>query len=80
MLWAMPPAPAALKVAPRTIGNPQRCSLWYERQDAIAIADTAVVDGKVYPFCAAECKKTFLADVNKYKINFAMVLGSSKLA
>ncbi len=34
-----------------------------------AISDTAVVNGKVYPFCSAECKKSFMADMGKYKIN-----------
>ena len=34
-----------------------------------AIGDTAMVDGRVYPFCATECKNAFLADVAKYKIS-----------
>lgn len=33
------------------------------------IVDTAMVDGRIYPFCAPECKKKFLADVGKYKVN-----------
>lgn len=61
-------APAALKVAPEQLATLKDvvCGMSVKID---AIADTAVVDGKVYPFCASECKKTFLADVNKYKIN-----------
>lgn len=33
------------------------------------IADTAVVNGKVYPFCAKECKDEFKAHPEKYVIN-----------
>lgn len=33
------------------------------------IADTAMVNGKVYPFCSADCKKTFKENPAKYVIN-----------
>lgn len=33
------------------------------------IADTAMVNGKVYPFCAKECKEEFKAHPEKYVIN-----------
>ena len=33
------------------------------------ISDTAVVNGKVYPFCSSGCKKAFMADMSKYKVN-----------
>jgi len=35
----------------------------------IAIADTAVVNGKVYTFCAKPCKEIFVKDKEKYVLN-----------
>ncbi len=59
---------AAIKVAPEQLATLKDvvCGMSVPLD---AIADTAVVAGRVYPFCATECKKTFLADVAKYKIN-----------
>lgn len=36
---------------------------------ADAIADTALVNGKVYPFCNTACKNVFEKDKQKYVIN-----------
>jgi YHS domain-containing protein len=33
------------------------------------IADTAMVNGKAYPFCSKECKEEFKAHPEKYVIN-----------
>lgn len=35
----------------------------------VPIADTALVRGKIYPFCAKECKAMFKKDVAKYAVN-----------
>ena len=35
----------------------------------VPISDTAQVRGKVYPFCAKECKAIFKKDVAKYAVN-----------
>jgi len=35
----------------------------------VAITDTAVHNGKVYPFCAKACKEMFQKDKAKYVIN-----------
>lgn len=33
------------------------------------IADTAMVNGKAYPFCSVDCKKEFKAHPEKYVVN-----------
>lgn len=33
------------------------------------IADTAMVNGKAYPFCSADCKKAFKEHPEKYVVN-----------
>ncbi|PSJ72906.1 YHS domain-containing protein [Sphingobacteriales bacterium UPWRP_1] len=33
------------------------------------IADTAMVNGKAYPFCSADCKKAFREHPEKYVVN-----------
>lgn len=35
----------------------------------IAIHDTAVINGKIYPFCSAECKDMFKKHPENYTIN-----------
>ncbi|MBK6609689.1 MAG: hypothetical protein IPI59_08480 [Sphingobacteriales bacterium] len=35
----------------------------------LPISDTAVVNGKIYPFCAAECKAEFNKNRDKFVLN-----------
>jgi len=35
----------------------------------VPISDTSLVRGKIYPFCAKECKAMFKKDVAKYAVN-----------
>lgn len=62
------PQSAAIQVAPENLATLKDvvCGMSIKPDN---IADTALVNGRVYPFCATECKKTFLADIAKYKLN-----------